>query len=77
MKGEMKKLNSFLDELKSELVVDGYLSTDSEEYDLEMNSAITKVNDRVVKQEHHKKYLELYKKHFDKNIDGTIKINRD
>ena len=77
MKGEMKKLNSFLGELKSELVIDGYLSTDSEEYDLEMNSALTKVNDRVVKQEHHKKYLELYKKHFDKNIDGTIKINRD
>jgi chromosome segregation ATPase len=77
MKGEMKKLNSFLDELKSELFADGYLNTDNEEYDLEMNSAITKVNDRVVKQEHHKKYLELYKKHFDKNIDGTIKINRD
>ena len=76
MKGEMKKLNSFLDELKSELVGDGYLITNSEEYDLEMNSAITKVNDKVVKQEHHKKYLELYKKHFDKNIDGTIKINR-
>lgn len=77
MKGEMKKLNSFLDELKSELIEDGYLNADNKEYDLEMSSAITKVNDRVVKQEHHKKYLELYKKHFDKNIDGTIKINRD
>ena len=77
LKGEMKKLNSFLDELKTELVKDGYINSVDEEYDLEMNSTITKVNDRVVKQEHHKKYLELYKKHFDKNIDGTIKINRD
>lgn len=77
MKGEVKKLNSFLEELKSELVQDGYLNSNDEEYDLEMNSAITKVNDRVVKQEQHKKYLEIYKKHFDKNIDGTIKINRD
>jgi len=77
MKVEMKKLNSFLDELKSELVKDGYLNSDSEEYDLEMNSSITKVNDRIVKQEEHKKYLEFYKKHFDKEIDGTIKINRD
>lgn len=76
LKGEMKKLNSFLDELKSELLKDGYLTSENEEYDLEMNSTITKVNDRVVKQEHHKKYLELYKKHFDKDIDGTIKINR-
>jgi len=74
---ETKKLNAFLSELKSYLVKDGYLNSDSEEYDLEMNSVITKVNDRVVKQGHHKKYLELYKKHFDKNIDVTIKINRD
>ena len=76
LKGEMKKLNSFLDELKSELLKDGYLTSENEEYDLEMNSTITKVNDRVVKQEQHKKYLEIYKKHFDKDIDGTIKINR-
>jgi chromosome segregation ATPase len=77
LKGEMKKLNSFLDELKTELVKDGYINSVDEEYDLEMNSSITKVNDRIVKQEEHKKYLGLYKKHFDKNIDGTIKINRD
>ena len=77
LKGEMKKLNSFLDELKSELVKDGYLSSENEEYNLEMNSTITKVNDRVVKQEQHKKYLEIYKKHFDKDIDGKIKINRE
>jgi chromosome segregation ATPase len=77
LKGEMKKLNSFLDELKSELVKDGYLNSDSEEYDLEMNSTTTKVNDRVVKQEKHKKYLDIYKRHFEKEIDGTIKINRD
>jgi len=77
LNGEMKKLNSFLDELKSELVKDGYINSVDEEYDLEMNSTITKVNDRVVKQEDHKKYLDIYKKHFDKEIDGTIKINRD
>jgi hypothetical protein len=33
----------------------------------------TKVNDKEVKNEDHKKYKELYKKHFDKEIDGTIK----
>lgn len=76
MKSEMKKLNSFLEEFKSELVKDGYINSIDEKYDLEMNSTITKVNDRVVKQEQHKKYLEIYKKHFDKDIDGTIKINR-
>ena len=77
LNSETKKLNAFLSELKSDLVKDGYLNSDTEEYDFKMNSALTKVNDRVIKQEHHKKYLELYKKHFDKNIDGTIKINKD
>lgn len=77
LKGEMKKLNSFLDELKLELIIDGYLNSENEEYDLEMNSVITKVNDSVVNQEHHKKYLDIYKRHFEKEIDGTIKINRD
>jgi len=75
-KSEMKKLNSFLEELRSELLKDGYLISIDDKYDLEMNSTITKVNDRVVKQEQHKIYLEIYKKHFDKDIDGTIKINR-
>ena len=73
----MKNLNSFLEDLKTELVKDGYIDSIDEEYDLEMNSTITKVNDRVVKQAQHKKYLEIYRKHFDKDIDGTIKINRD
>ncbi len=77
MKGQMKKLNLFLEELKSELVQDGYIDSIDEEYDLEMNSVITKVNDRVVKQEHHKKYLDIYKKHFDKEPDGTLKISKD
>lgn len=77
LKGEMKKLNSFLEELKSELVKDGYLNSTEEDYNLEMNESGTKVNDNDVKIDHHKKYKELYKKHFDKEIDGTIKINKD
>jgi chromosome segregation ATPase len=77
LKGEMKKLDSFLDDLKSELVKDGYLNSTEEEYDLEMSAANTKVNDINVKEADHKKYKELYKKYFDKEIDGTIKINRD
>ncbi|HEX9253703.1 MAG TPA: hypothetical protein VF870_15765 [Ignavibacteriaceae bacterium] len=77
LKGEMKKLDSFLDELKSELVKDGYIKSENEKFDLEMNAAFTKVNDRVVKPEHQKKYLELYKSYFDKEIEGTIKIDKD
>lgn len=77
MKGEMKKLNSFLDELKSELVNDGYITSTDDDFDLEMSKDTTLINDLTVKSEHHKKYLELYKRHFDKELEGTIKINRD
>jgi len=77
LKGEMKKLDSFLDELKSELIKDGYLNSADEEYDLEMSKESTKIKDSRVKNEDHKKYIELYKRHFDKEIEGTIKIKRD
>ncbi len=77
LKGEMKKLDSFLEDLKSELVKDGYLNSVDEEYDLEFGPESTKINDTLAKNEDHKKYLELYKRHFDKEIDGTIKINKD
>ncbi|HRN27836.1 MAG TPA: hypothetical protein PLH53_03035 [Ignavibacteriaceae bacterium] len=77
LKGEMKKLNLFLDELKSELVIDGYLNSTEGDYDLEISADKTKVNDVEVKNEDHKKYKELYKKYFDKEIDGTIKIKRE
>ncbi|MCU0343897.1 MAG: hypothetical protein MUF28_08755 [Ignavibacterium sp.] len=77
LNGEMKKFNSFLDDLKSELVKDGYIKSENEKFDLEMNASFTKVNDRVVKPEHQKKYSDLYKSYFDKGIEGTIKINND
>ncbi len=76
-KGELKNLNLFFDDLKSELIKDGYLSSSDEEYNLEMNSEKTIVNGSEVKQEDHSKYEDLYKSRFDKEIDGTIKIKRD
>lgn len=77
LKGEMKKLNNFLDELKSELVKDDYINSVDEEFNLEMNKDYTKIDNVNVKIEHHKKYNELYKRHFDKEIEGTISINKD
>lgn len=76
-KGELKNLNLFLDDLKSELIIDGYLGSSDEEYNLEMNSDKTIVNGSEVKQKDHSKYKELYKDRFDKEIDSTIKIKRD
>ena len=77
LKGEMKKLNAFIDDLKSELIKDGYIKSVDEEINLEMDKDYTKINDIIAKAEDHAKYKELYKRHFNKEIDGTIKITRD
>jgi len=77
LKREMKKLNSFLDELKLELVKDGYINSIEDEFKLEMDKNNTKVNDVFVTPQNHEQYKKLYKRHFDKEIDGTIKINKD
>lgn len=77
LKGEMKKLNSFLKELKTELVKDGYLNSVEDQFDLEMNKHFTKINNVKVKPADHIKHIELYKKYFDKEPDGTIKLNKD
>jgi chromosome segregation ATPase len=77
LNGEMKKLNSFLAELKSELVKDGYINSVEEEFNLEMDKSNTKVNEVFVAPKNHEQYIKLYRRHFDKEIDGTIKINKD
>lgn len=75
--GEMKKTNSFLAELKRELVNDGYIKSTDEDFDLEMDIDNTRINDVKIKSENHVKYKEIYKKHFDKELDGTFKIKKD
>lgn len=77
VKTEMKKLNQFLEELKTELIKDGYLNSEEEDYSLEISDSQTKVNGTVVKQSDHEKYKELYKKIFKKDIEGKIKIEND
>lgn len=77
LKVEMKRLNAFLDELKPELVNDGYINSVDEEFDLEMSKDKTEVNGKSVKPEDHLKYKKLYEKCFDKELDGTFRINRD
>lgn len=77
VKTEMKKLNQFLEELKAELVKDGYLNSEEDDYSLEISDSQTKVNDTVVKQSDQEKYKELYKKIFEKDIEGKIKIEND
>lgn len=75
--GELKKLNSFLDELKKEFAKDGYIKSIDDEIFLEMDKDQTIINKKTARKEDHKKYYELFKRYFDKEIDGTIKIEKD
>lgn len=77
LKSEMKKLKNFMSALKSDLVKDGYIGSVDEEFDLKMSRDKTEINDKEVKPEDHKKYLDLYEKYFNKELDGTFKIKRD
>jgi len=71
---EMKILNKFLDEVKSELFKDGLIKSTKEEFEYELTATEMKVNGEKVSDELHLKYKELYKKHFNKELDGKIKI---
>ena len=75
---EMEKLDSFLKEMKGELVKDGHLKSEDEKMNLILNEEAIEVNGKELPKEHHQKYLKLYEKYFDKKIKGDfqIKISR-
>lgn len=77
LKIEMKKLKNFMSALKSDLVRDGYINSTDEEVDLKMDKDRTEINGKAVKPEDHKKYLELYREYFNKELEGTFKIRKD
>ncbi|MFC2103251.1 hypothetical protein ACFLSS_02365 [Bacteroidota bacterium] len=75
LKGELKKLNSFMDDLKSELKNDALIDDVDEDVDLILNKDEMKVDGKKVSDELHQKYLDLYEEHFDKSIEDGFSIN--
>ncbi len=71
---EMKNLNSFLAAVKVELVKDGLIKSSDEEFEMELSPSKMKVNDEKVADNLLEKYKTLYKKYFDKEIEGKIKF---
>ncbi|MFC2085141.1 hypothetical protein ACFLS9_08795, partial [Bacteroidota bacterium] len=77
LKVEMKKLKSFLNELREELVEDGYLEDEDEDFEMEFNEDEIIINGEKLPDSLHKKYLEIYEKHFDKELEGDLNFNID
>lgn len=71
---EMKNLNSFLEAVKVELVKDRLIKSSDEEFEMELSPSRMKVNNEKVAGNLLEKYKSLYKKYFNKEIEGNIKF---
>lgn len=75
LKSEMKKLKGFLNEMSAELEWDGYIDDADEEYELELNEDEMIVNGRKLPDRLHEKYLEMYEKHFGKELEHCFSMH--
>lgn len=74
LKMEMKKLKSFIHDTKDELVKDKLMDEGDDLDDFTLSKDEMIVGGKKVSPELHKKYLELYKKHFGKELTGDKKF---
>ncbi len=76
LKEKIKVLKEFVNETKDELVKDNLLKPGDDLDDFNLSKDEMKVNGKNIPPELHKKYLELYKKYFGKDIgDEKFRIN--
>lgn len=74
LKVEMKKLKEFIHDVKDELVKDKLMDEGDDLDDFTLSKDEMIVDGKKVSPELHKKYLELYKKHFGKELTGDKKF---
>jgi beta-lactamase regulating signal transducer with metallopeptidase domain/peptidoglycan hydrolase CwlO-like protein len=74
LKENMKILKEFINDTKDELVKDNLLKPGDDLDDFVLSKDEMKVDGKKVSPELHKKYLELYKKHFGKELKGDEKF---
>jgi len=75
LKEELKLLKYFLNDLRSELVEDGYIKDEDEDFELVLSKNKMIVNDERVPDKTHQKYLKLYKEHYGEDIDEDFRIS--
>jgi bla regulator protein blaR1 len=74
LKEELRPLKEFINEMKEELVKDNLVKDEDDIDNLTLSQNEMIVNDKKVPEDLHKKYLELYKKHFGKELKGDKKF---
>ncbi len=65
---DLKKLDSFIDDMKDELVKDKLINSADEKTDVDLNSKEMTVNGKKVNDQLLKKYKDMYKEHFGKDL---------
>ena len=75
LKKEMKILGAFLGEVKKELVVDGHMDNVNDEVEFMLSKDKMEVNGYTVSEWLHKKYLNIYKKHYGKELENEVSIH--
>ncbi len=75
LKEELENLKDFVHDMNDELVDDGYIDDDEEDYDLELNSHSMYVNGVKVPDSIHRKYVEMYVDYFGHEPENTFRIN--
>ena len=74
LKEKMKALKGFLKDVKTELIKDGYLDKNDEDYDLDFTEDRIIVNGKRLPDNLLEKYKKIYKEHFGKEIDYRFRI---
>lgn len=72
---EMKKLDAFITEMKEELVNDKLIKDVDDDNKIKLSKDKMEVNGEKVSDELHLKYKQMYKKHFDKELDDDNQFN--
>ena len=74
LKEKMKELKGFLKDVRSELVKDGYLNENDDDFDLNFTKDKIEVNGKRLPDNLLEKYKRIYKEHFGKEIDDRFRI---
>jgi len=74
LKVEMKKLKSFMIDIREDLVKEGYINSENDVFELDLSRDEIFVNGKKLPDNLHRRYLEMYKDHFGKELDDDFRI---
>lgn len=74
LKADMKVLKEFIGDVKNELVSDKLIDDEDDLDNITLSKDELVVNGKTASPELHKKYLEMYKKHYGKELKGDEKF---